>query len=244
MGPRSPFWPRPDWERGKTLENCWQMVVSVILFAFIAQFLSSFTLFEQIQKHWEVSGADRTGRKILKRVSCVHQIRISLSPSPSPASHCSRWQGRQHGDYRDPPQAWAQHLLGHGAPGYRQYKQVFLFLRKKYLWWMFCCLLSNGMQFILLSCILFSKQPDLRRGCTKMKGLFISGLPFFAQNLISLQRVFHQSEHMWFVTGVFDCFSYSLVTWHLPPLGSSWPPCLDASRSSALEWRPPKERRT
>ena len=68
-----------------------------------------------------------------------------------------------------------------------------------------------------------------------MKGLFISGLPFFAQNLISLQRVFHQSEHMWFVTGVFDCFSYSLVTWHLPPLGSSWPPCLDASRSSALE---------
>ena len=171
-----------------------------------------------------------------------------LSPSPSPASHCSRWQGRQHGDYRDPPQAWAQHLLGHGAPGYRQYKQVFLFLRKKYLWWMFCsrkcCLLSNGMQFIFLSCILFSKQPDLRRGCTKMKGLFISGLPFFAQNLISLQRVFHQSEHMWFVTGVFDCFSYSLVTWHSPPLGSSWPPCLDASRSSALEWRPPKERRT
>ena len=128
MGPRSPFWPRPDWEREKTLENCWQMVVSVILFAFIAQFLSSFTLFEQIQKHWEVSGADRTGRKI----KGSHVIIISAyppSPSPSPASHCSRWQERQHGDCRDPPQAWAQHLLGHGAPGYEQYKQVFLLER-------------------------------------------------------------------------------------------------------------------
>ena len=158
------------------------MVVSVISFAFIAQFLSSFTLFEQIQKHWEVSGADRTGRKI----KGSHVIIISAyppSPSPSPASHCSRWQERQHGDCRDPPQAWAQHLLGHGAPGCEQYKQDFLFLRKKYLWWMFCsrkcCLLSNGMHFIFLTCISFSKQPDLRRGCTKMKGLFISGLPFF-----------------------------------------------------------------